>query len=322
MSSASLSELLDWLAVAGPSVGEWRGWRYLPVTGGANNRIVRVTSASQDLAIKWTIRDARDRAGREYAALTALRGAGLKLAPAPIWLERERYPEPVVVQSWLAGEPLTAPPARDAEWRALLEHLLTIHTVTPSSSPQPLAPAVLSMHSAADGLGRFEQQLESIPPAERPAELLRLADRLERQSWPTWPEPPLALCRVDPNVRNFICTPGGLASVDWENSGWGDPAFELADLLTHPSYAEVPSARQEWLIGEWCEARAEPWAGPRIRTYRALMLAWWAVRLARSLYEVPLGGDQRLAARPADWHKRTRAQYQRYLALAWAALER
>ena len=103
MSSASLSELLDWLAVAGPSVGEWRGWRYLPVTGGANNRIVRVTSASQDLAIKWTIRDARDRAGREYHALAALRDAGLTIAPEPILLDRDHYPQPVMVATWLAA---------------------------------------------------------------------------------------------------------------------------------------------------------------------------------------------------------------------------
>lgn len=177
------------------------------------------------------------------------------------------------------------------------------------------------MHSAADGLARVEQQLSAVPPAERPPELMRLAGKLMRDRWPSWPEPPLALCRVDPNVLNFIRYSGGLASVDWENSGWGDPAFELADLLAHPSYLEVPEARQEWLIEEWLAARGEPGAEARIRSYRALMLAWWAARLARALYEVPRGGDQRLAARPAGWQATATAQYNRYLALAWSALD-
>jgi hypothetical protein len=49
------------------------------------------------------------------------------------------------------------------------------------------------------------------------------------------------------------------------------------------------------------------------------MLVWWTARLARTLYEVPRGGDQRLAPRSAAWQAETEALYQRYLMLARAA---
>jgi hypothetical protein len=38
---------------------------------------------------------------------------------------------------------------------------------------------------------------------------------------------------------------GAWASVDWENSGWGDAAFEIADMMTHPAYVTVPAALWE-----------------------------------------------------------------------------
>ncbi|HEY1017088.1 MAG TPA: hypothetical protein VGE07_30520, partial [Herpetosiphonaceae bacterium] len=77
--SAELLALLDALAAA-PGLESWRGWRLRPVGGGRNNRLVRA-SGPVELAIKWAVRDERDRAGREFAALGLLRG--LDLAPAP-----------------------------------------------------------------------------------------------------------------------------------------------------------------------------------------------------------------------------------------------
>jgi hypothetical protein len=102
------------------------GWRIAPVAGGANNLLYRATSAAAEYAVKFTVRDERDRAGREYAALSLLEQAGLQIAPRAIALERERYRQPVVVQSWLDGAVLTGPPDCTADWQALL--------ATPASS--------------------------------------------------------------------------------------------------------------------------------------------------------------------------------------------
>jgi hypothetical protein len=293
--------------------GEWREWHITRVAGAGNNLLYHASSAAHDLAIKFTIRDERDRAGREYAALLALQQAGLAIAPAPLWLDRDRYTQPVVVQSWLEGTVIGAPPAGDDEWQQLLEHYLTVHTVTSPTIGAPLKPAALNMHSAADGLGCIRQQLAYIPAPEQPAELRELVNQIERMSFAQWPAPPFALCRVDPNTLNFVRRPGVWASVDWENSGWGDPAFEIADLITHPAYADVPSERWEWLIDAYCARRDDPDAAMRIRVYHRLMLVWWVARLARMLYEIPRGGDQRLVTRPAGWMAGIQEKYARYL---------
>jgi hypothetical protein len=82
----------------------------------------------------------------------------------------------------------------------------------------------------------------------------------------------------------------------------------------------VPHERWEWLIDVYCAQRSDPGATVRIRAYYRFMLIWWVARLARTLYEVPRGGDQRLVAWPAGWLEDMRSKYERYLALARAAI--
>ncbi len=308
--------LLDHLGgSAAPADGEWRDWRIARVAGAGNNLLFRATSDRHDLAIKFTIRDKRDRAGHEYAALLALQQAGLAIAPVPLGLEYDRYAQPVVVQSWLEGTVLAAPPACDDEWQRLLDHLLAIHTLIPASGIA-LPPAVLNMTSAANGLDRIRQQLVCIPAPDQPTDLRELVQNVAATPLPDWPVPQLALCRVDPNTLNFVRRPGDWASVDWENSGWGDPAFEIADLITHPAYITVSSERWEWLIDSYTAQYGDPQAAIRIRVYYHLMLIWWVARLARMLYEVPRGGDLRLVARPQGWEKDVREKYARYVQMA------
>jgi hypothetical protein len=315
----ALLPLLDHLATVPHSDAEWRQWRIARVAGGANNLLYRATDGQCDLAVKFTIRDERDRAGREYAALLALQRAGLALAPAPLYLDRDRYSQPVVVQTWLAGAVDRQPPASDREWQDLLRHYTAVHTIAPSTTPIALRPAVVNMRSARDGLGRIYQHLAAIPSAEQPAALRELIRRIERMPLPNWPTPALALCRVDANTLNFVRRPGRWASVDWENSGWGDPVFEIADMISHPAYAEVPAARWDWAIETYCELRDSAGAAVRIRVYVFLMHVWWAARLARMLYEVPRGRDRRLSERPRNWQADCQAKYERYLdlALSW-----
>jgi aminoglycoside phosphotransferase (APT) family kinase protein len=317
----SLRLLLDYLDAEAPqSPCRHAGWRIAPVAGGANNLLYRATSAAAEYAVKFTVRDERDRAGREYAALSFLEQAGLPIAPRAIALERERYRQPVVVQSWLDGAVLTGPPDADADWQALLDHYCLIHRLTPADTTLPIAEATLNVSNGAAGRQLIGEHLAKIPPEERPRSLPALLSGFERWNEPSWPEPPRAFCRVDPNWRNFIRRADDWASVDWENSGWGDPAFELADFMTHPAYSDVAAERWDWLLARYAERRGDQGAILRARTYRTIMLIWWSVRWARYLYEVPRGLDPRLAPRPADWMRVAQAQYERYLALAGAAL--
>ena len=108
--------------------------------------------------------------------------------------------------------------------------------------------------------------------------------------------------------------------MDWEGSGWSDPAFELANLITHPAYLGVPWSRWEWVLGTYarlCQADA---VAERTRAYYPYLVIFWVARFARSLYEVPLGLDRRLVERPSGWQEAATRKYQHYLALAQSLL--
>lgn len=304
---------------------QWNGWRLGRITDGANNLIYRATSEQADLAIKFTIRDARDRAGREYNTLRALARAGVNLGPRAILLDRQRYAYPVVVQTWVEGTVIDAPPANGAEWRTLLSHFVAIHQLTPEYVAEALPDAVLSIRSPAAARDHVRQQVARLPRSSQPPELQRLLTVIEDMRLPAWPAPPLTLCRGDPNIRNLIRRLDGWLSVDWENSGWGDPAFEIADLMAHPSYVDVPEAQWMYVITMYSNLSDDQSAIERIPIYHAMMLLWWAARFAFSRYQVThhqLSDDHQLVPRNASWDAPAGDRLVLYLERAANALAR
>ncbi len=317
MTDLELYSLLDYLAQAAPEAEhDWQNGHIALITGGRNNRLYRVTDSEADIVVKFSQRDGRDRAGREYGALLALWQAGLRIAPQPLLLERTRYPQPVIVQTWLVGDVSGTPPATDNEWYALLQHLATIHTLTPDKVQHPLTDAVLSPRTAEACKQLIHDQCAHIPGEIQPKTLPDFVARMEATSFPDFSAAPTALCRTDPNILNFIRRPSGWASVDWEYSGWGDPAFDLADLFAHAAYLGVPESRWEWSIATYCDFVKGATFALRVHTYYRILLVWWLARLARYLYEIPRGLDQRLANWPAGWEADIRAKYEHYLSRA------
>lgn len=311
-----LRPLLAYLVHTLPTTAiTWQAWSVMPIVGGANNRIYRATDTHDDLAIKFTIRDQRDRAGREYAALSALAQVGSAIAPQPILLDRTSYNLPVIVQTWLEGSLLTLP-AQDDEWLALIHHFVTIHAVSPKNTTITLMPAVLNAQSVQACQALVAEQLDHLPSPHQSPALCTLVQHFEKSLPSNWTLPALRLCRVDPNLSNFICRPAGITSIDWENSGWGDPAFEIADIMTHPAYRTIPFSRWTWVIEHYCTTMNDVTAATRIAVYSKTLLVWWTVRFARMLYEVPQGLDQRLVPRPQNWEQDIRAKYDEYLARA------
>lgn len=278
-------------------------WQIARIQGGQNNLLFRVTHDDQTLAIKFTRRDARDRAGREFAALQALHHLDPTVAPLPVLLDRTSFAYPVVVQSWVAGACHAGMPATMAEWQFLIAHLQTIHRIRPQHVQQPIPPAVLTMVHAADGIQRIRTAWDGHPQATCGA-LHALVQQILSHPWPTWPPPEVCLCRVDPNILNFIRRPTRWASVDWENSGWGDPAFEIADLMAHPAYVTVSTADWEAMTHMYCQGSTDTTLALRIQTYRLLQVVDWALFFARKAVEYAQGAvpPDRLVARPAAWY--------------------
>ena len=76
---------------------QWQEWTIVRIDGGLNNRLFRATGPTADVAVKFTLRDARDRAGREWAALEFLAENSADLAPLPLLLDRDRHAHKVIV---------------------------------------------------------------------------------------------------------------------------------------------------------------------------------------------------------------------------------
>jgi aminoglycoside phosphotransferase (APT) family kinase protein len=316
MRDQDVRPLVDYLASgAQQEAGSWREWQIARVEGGWSNLLYRATGPAGDLVCKFTKRDERDRAGREYHALLALHEIGLPIAPEPILLDLTSYAQPVVVQTWLEGVSSAALPSTDAEWEQLVKHLALVHTVAPDETPVQLRHALGASTTSACRNSVWEQ-VGHIPQGAQPPSLEGLLCRFRATHFPDWPAVPLALCRADAHILNFIRRPGLWASVDWEASGWGDPAFEVADLIAHAAYAGVPLERWEWVIETYCRLAGDAAVAGRVQVYYKVLIVWWAARLCRYLYEIPRGVDRRLVDLPAGWQADVQAKYERYLALA------
>lgn len=319
---ASLRRLLNFLADEQPTRRlTWAKWLVDPIHGGWNSRLYRATSRDGDLAIKFTPRDERDRAGREFQALDTLQKLGLAIAPRPIYLDRDRYHLPVVVQEWLDDPVLPEPPGTVRGWQLLSSHLAIVHRVKPDMIDGFLPPAVFNFSQAESAHREVAQSWEKLPRSARTSLLREVIESFLQRDPPRWSAPQLALCRCDNNTLNFVRRPGGWASVDWENSGWGDPAFDFADLLTHPAYLSVAS--REWLAftRHYLQRGGESVDVQRVAAYVEMLLVWWSIRFAEVADELARGIQRpRLIPRPANWATRVPDLYRQYLERARAAL--
>lgn len=314
--------LLDYLARAERRAdGRWNIWRITNIEGGRNNRLYRASCNLGDLVVKFTIRDERDRAGREFNALTVLRQAGLTVAPVPVLLDRDRYALPVVVQTWLEGEVVDAVPTLDADWEKVVRHLVAVHTVTPENTRIPLRTGTLNAYNVTEGRQLIGKHAAHIPPDAQPVTLRDVLRQFESTALPEWDGTVMSLVRLDNNTLNYIRRPGPWLSVDWEYSGWGDPAFDVSNLMTHPANLDVPVERWRWVAARYCELADDDTASIRIQAYHTNMAVWWVVRMARYLYEMPRGLDARLVEWSDEWLMEMQGKYARYMQLAKGLLE-
>jgi hypothetical protein len=281
-----LHPLVAYLVSPRVKAGDHDGWAITPLQSAGNGLVFRARRGADDLVVKFTPADERRRAAREFDALTALRQLGVALAPEPILLDEQRFRLPVVVQRWLAGTVAATPPERDEDWSLLVEHYALVHAVTPERVQQRLRRSVHTAFDVTEAVGLVYAQLALVPDEHHPEELLALVRRagalpaVRRCAQPV-------LCRSDPNPANFIRAQGRWRSVDWENSGWGDAAFEIADLLCHPEYLAVPDARRDRVVTAYAAATGDAAAVQRIHAYRPARLLWYAARLVQLRFEVP-----------------------------------
>ena len=295
---------------------EWQGWQIRPIASG-NNLLFRARRAGDDWAMKFMIRDQRDRARREYEALTLIDDLGLPVGPRPIYVDRDRYPQAVVVQTWVDGTALETPPTDDSTWSQILQTYALVHQIQPADAARRGAASSIPDDLTVAAIRAFARDIPATPYAGALAGLSQALDQARLPSLGTsrrW-------CHGDPNIRNVLVTAGGVRLVDWEYSGVGDPACEIAGLMAHPIARSASEERRLWIAEQYARLSGEPDMLPRIYAQYTLRLAWWCVRLLFGRYVLLRRPSQRLAGPRAEEEISTVENIERYFSQArrWLA---
>jgi hypothetical protein len=308
-------EIKDWLRVVGAAYasgteiwteGEVTARR---VTGGGNNALYHVRVNGQQVACKLCVDDGRDRAAREYGALCLLQAAGIDIAPQPLLFDGTcaDLPYPAVVYRWLPGEslgPLVTPEQVDA----LLHSIQQAHTLRQEDFADTKLPEAwfhwFDFEPYMSELDEFLVQyggwlVHHEPDGDDMHErLVLLVERCKRALGAAALDPgrgrfPLRLCRVDPNLSNAIWSrENALRWVDWEYSGWGDPALDLADVRWHVALEGVSEAQHARIRNGYLRPADDPAFEERLVAWDHLLLARWPFLILRALWSAYNGPDR------------------------------
>lgn len=223
---------------------------------------------------------------REYEALQKVGPVGLGPHPIAYWPD---LAQPTVVYEFIPGQAWDRHKPAPSELRQLAGAWLLLHALNPkgmwpsrswgrtwrersSWAKQQFAayerwatthfvPGVQAAHFCFEALERCQPNLTALDRAHA----------LQH------------FCRADPRFANIITRrEGGVAFVDWEDSGLGDPACEVADLLTHPNQEDLLSAK-EWrvFLDPYFAALhpTDPSLADRVQHYVPLLCVFWLAQL-------------------------------------------
>jgi aminoglycoside phosphotransferase (APT) family kinase protein len=314
---------------------------------GFNNAVYRVAIKGATFTCKLFVVDERQRAEREWAAICAAQESGELLAPVPVAFAPEGpLPQPAIISQWVEGASLTAERLTASQLDDLVLAVARIHRIRPAAGLEFLTawhqPANFTDYLAeargfldpvrawAAGVAGQTRDLPSWV-ADLP-ELLPLievtlddAEREARAAGPTIGGLAVpALIRIDGNLDNVLRRADGrLIFVDWEYSGWGDPAFDLAELRWHPRTLNIAQADWEAALNAYPAPADDADFRRRLAVYSHLLPVWWVARSALYLLE-GIGqtqGRKRLVRLPARVFRQLRGQLDGYL-VALGLIER
>jgi len=294
-----MQKLLDSIAIIyqqDADTLEINGWHITRIVGGMNGLVYHAErEIGYPLAVKICQRDKRNRAGREYAAMQALDAAGSGVSPKPLYIAPDPpgLPGAAIISEWLAGKMLEAypPPQDQASWLAILESLAQVHSLTPEESSLKLSNAATSIREPEDMLREINAQFARLPEGKigqlernQLEHLVAVATRSTPLRWKQ--SSPISLIHCDSNPNNMIEYDGEIRLVDWENSGWADPAFDIADICANPAYGMAfPAEHHAWIMVEHSRLLHDPTLPARAAIYTRLIHVWWVLRNGRYLVE-------------------------------------
>lgn len=276
--------------------------------GGANNALYRVTTGESEYAVKLYAPDERCRAPREFGTLCLLHEAGLDIAAEPLCLDESCtiVPFPACVYGWLSGSPL-GPSLDDTRLAAIVRSFRLLHSLRADRVERALATAWFHWFDVRPYLQELDALLLEYGGwlAARGPVGLSLYHRLARLvsecaaslSAATVSlareQLPLRLCHVDVNLDNALwCEDNRLRWVDWEYSGWGDPALELAELRWHVALEGLTEAQHRWLRRNYPRPAGDASFEERLALWDRLIATRWPFLVLRWLWSQDHGPDR------------------------------
>lgn len=230
----------------------------MPVRQGGNNRLFRITAASNvTYALKTypaQAEDPRDRLSQEWEALSLLtQDSGL---PLPLPLARDASIQ-TALYTWIDGA--SPGPARPEDMDALAEFLIRIQALAPLA--QHIRPASAACFSAQGAVTQFSERraaLDQVSLSDLKTFLNRELDHFFKRAVKRLSESSLDLAKElaqdkrilspsDFGMHNAIRRQSGsLAFVDFEYFGWDDPVKAVSDVLLHPGHDLTEELRKRF----------------------------------------------------------------------------
>ena len=259
---------------------EWQGsdnllWRLSVASNG-------VAEPAADTVIKMYMDAGWVRGRREFEAQQLF--APLGLAPKPLWFDRdaELLPRQVVAYAYVAGSP---PDMADAQVRrALALAIATVHAsdagAMPRVSPNPMGFDTFSTLLQENIATVRTDMAHNSAIAKALDALQAAAASLAVDAASLWANAAATPVHGEFSPENTLIVPGGVTLLDWELSGLGDPALEVARFVQ--GHLVDNAARAAWLE-TYLTAYSAPGLADRIAIYRRLLPTEWLCLLLGGL---------------------------------------
>ena len=202
------------------------------VSGGMTHDLF-VPVDSPNLVVKVFQSAGRDEPELEWDALRTFAGSGI--APDPVHFDRSS--PAVIVMTRVHGSALQAGALEQEHAHAIGSVHRVVHATVPQHRRLPDHSGLRTTRASLMQDGGHSTLVDASDAADLVARAWRAA-----QAWIADADidhlvsaEQLRSCRGDPNVSNYLWSEDGLVLIDWESSGYNDPALELADMAEHAS---------------------------------------------------------------------------------------
>ncbi len=297
----------------------------VPLGGGRNGRVWRVTAGGQSYALKEYFRhaaDTRDRLASEYEGLRFLWRNGVRGVPEPLCADREAG---CALYALVEGRKIPGPAISAADIEAAVSFLSELKDLAGLAESKALPVAAEACFSADALAANLQARLDRLlahqedeggNPAFRafmaeeflPAFRRVLAWSLDRLAGHgELPQAERTLSPSDFGFHNALCRADGQwVFLDFEYFGWDDPAKMAADFLLHPGMELAEERKRQFasgLLRRFADHRTMAERLPYL--YPLYGLKWCLIllneflpeHLLRRRFAAPPGGDRQALER-------------------------